>query len=533
MRNSYYRKEYLVIAIMIVIKLCLNIITNINAGLDGDEIMHIDSGNHLAWGYMSIQPLVGLIGWIQNLFHSESVFIHHLFAHITGALIMLLSGLTVIKLGGKWKAVLLTLLCIVVAPGFTYSQHIFTPLVFEQFFWLLGFYMTVAYCKDKEHKYLLYLSIILALGFMTKISILIFIGSLCVAILLHHRALFTQKIAWICLLVFFVLITPNIVWQYHHDFPSIKHMATLRHEVLAHLDIMDNLQLLFLSTNPFTSIVWITGVFVAPFVYRRKDIRLATTTLLVTFIILAIFRGQFHYYFPTILIAFVVGSVMLQRFFERKARIMHVYLFLLVTSTLFLTPKLIPILPLDRYIEYLGLDHNNNGTQVFYTQQSIADNKMVNTGERIPINFEAYYTHNDWSKLVKTIDTLYHQLPQQKKEHCFIWTRCYTQAGAINLYGKKYNLPFAFSQHGNCYEWIPQFDKQATIIVVANAQAPIDSDYIGAFFSSSFDTLSFKKAIFCPFARTSYNAYYMIYLGEGLKYNSEKIKVKYQKFIFE
>ncbi|MCT4591165.1 MAG: glycosyltransferase family 39 protein [Carboxylicivirga sp.] len=535
MNKIFQRKEYVVICIFVLVKLVIHVITNMNAGLDGDEILHIESGNHPAWGYMSIQPLIGFFGWIQNLFDTESVFIHHLFAHIGSILIVILSGLTVIQLGGSWKATLLTLTSILVAPGFTLTHHLFTPLVFEQFFWLLSFYILILYCKQNQPKHLIYLAVFFALGFMAKISILIFIAGVGISILFYKRELFIQKISWIALVVFLLIILPNFIWQYQHNFPFVRHMIALHSKVLVNINVVDNWNLLFLTTNPFTVFVWGTAILFAPFVKYTKNIRMAVVAILFSFIILVVFKGQFYYYFPTLLIAFCVGSVIIESFLKSKIILLWIYIPILTASGVFLTPKVLPILTLEKYIEYLSLDNEENikNKQLFFTQQSITDNKTVNKGDRIPINFEGYYTYNDWENLTQTINDIYQCLPNESKKNCYIWTRCYTQASAINVYGRKYNLPQAFSQHGNCYEWIPTFDTNATIIVIANAESPADSIKIGSFFASSFKKLTWKNAVFCPYSRTSSNAFYMFYLGEELKYNSDTIKSRYKDYIFE
>ncbi|TAJ14065.1 hypothetical protein DMA11_06850 [Marinilabiliaceae bacterium JC017] len=529
------KKEYLVIFILVLVKMVLLMVANINSGLDGDEVMHIDAGNHLAWGYMSFQPLVGVIAWVQNLFQINSVFVHHLFVHLAAIVIMIFCGATVIQLGGGWKAVLLALLCILAAPGYSVTHHIFTPLVFEQLFWITGFYVLVRYCKKQKSKDMICLAILLGLGFMSKVSILILVAGMGVAVLLYKRDLLAQRMFWVAVVVFLVIISPNVYWQSQHAFPSFQHITALYSKTLVKLDFINNLKLLFLTTNPLAAVVWVAGLLVAPFVLVTKDVRMAMAAMLGSFLIILLFRGQFHYYFPVILTALCVGSVILEHYFGNRRMVLVSFSVLLLGSGIFLNLYSTPILPLDNYIVYMGLDkkEGEKGKQMFFTQQAIVDNKTANADDRIPINFEAYYTHNDWVNLTASVNEIYRHLPESKRRNCLIWTRCYTQAAGINLYGKKYHLPLAFSQHASYYDWIPEFDKETTIIAVANAYTPADSVGIGSFFAASFENFTWEEAVFCPFARDKYNAYYMIYLGEGLKFNSEGLKQKYKDFIFE
>ena len=69
MKKRAIQPEYVIILLMLLIKTTLHLIADSNAGLDGDEIYHVETGNHLAWGYMEFPPMIGFLSWIQNLFN--------------------------------------------------------------------------------------------------------------------------------------------------------------------------------------------------------------------------------------------------------------------------------------------------------------------------------------------------------------------------------------------------------------------------------------------------------------------------------
>ncbi|MEQ1554653.1 MAG: glycosyltransferase family 39 protein, partial [Ferruginibacter sp.] len=168
----------LIIAFFCIIKLALHLIADSNSGFQGDELLHIETGKHLAFGYMEFPPLIGILAFIQNLFNSNSVFIHHLFSHISSILIIIYVAKITIELGGKSKAIFLTLLCIIIAPAFGRSQQLFQPVVFGQLFWVLGFYQLVLYTKYLDKKQLTYLATFAVIGFLFKYDILFFIFGL-------------------------------------------------------------------------------------------------------------------------------------------------------------------------------------------------------------------------------------------------------------------------------------------------------------------------------------------------------------------
>ncbi len=131
------KQHKLTILFFCIIKLFLHLIADYHSGFQGDELLHIETGNHLAFGFMEFPPLIGVVAFIQNLFASNSVYIHHLFSHISSILILIYVAKITIELGGKNRALFLALLCIIIAPGFGRSQQLFQPVVFGQLF--LGF----------------------------------------------------------------------------------------------------------------------------------------------------------------------------------------------------------------------------------------------------------------------------------------------------------------------------------------------------------------------------------------------------------
>jgi len=93
----------LIILLFCVIKLILHLFADYNSGFHGDELLHITTGNHPAFGYMEFPPMIGWMAWIQDQFGSTSVFVHHIFTHTATILILILIGLTIVELGGNRK----------------------------------------------------------------------------------------------------------------------------------------------------------------------------------------------------------------------------------------------------------------------------------------------------------------------------------------------------------------------------------------------------------------------------------------------
>jgi 4-amino-4-deoxy-L-arabinose transferase-like glycosyltransferase len=160
------RQTKFIIFFFCILQLIFHLIADYHSGIRGDELLYIQAGNHLAFGYMEVPPMIGLLSFIQNFFHTPSVFTYHIFPHIAMLLIIIYVGKITVELGGKSIAVFVTLFCLLVGPAFELSQQLFEPVVFSQLFWVLCFYQLVRFVKYGDRKYLWYLTIFISLFFL-------------------------------------------------------------------------------------------------------------------------------------------------------------------------------------------------------------------------------------------------------------------------------------------------------------------------------------------------------------------------------
>jgi 4-amino-4-deoxy-L-arabinose transferase-like glycosyltransferase len=154
-----------------LLKIVLHLIADFHSGFQGDELLHIDAGNNLAFGYMEFPPLIGIFAYLQTLTGSTSVFVHHLFSHLASLAIIILAGKITLELGGKTKALILVMIALLAAPAFTRTHQLFQPVVFSQFFWLMGFILFVRFVKTLNRKCLLFLTLTLATGFLISMTL--------------------------------------------------------------------------------------------------------------------------------------------------------------------------------------------------------------------------------------------------------------------------------------------------------------------------------------------------------------------------
>ena len=298
-----------------LIKLILHFLADYHTGFQGDELLHIETGNNFSFGYMEFPPLIGILAFIQNIFDSNLVFVHHIFVHIASTIVLIYTAKTTIELEAKKKAVFLVLMCILIAPGFGRSHQLFQPVIFSQLFWVLSFYHLLKYVKFLNVKHLWFLTITISLGFLTKYDILFFIISLPVLFLFKRirKALIRQKF-WIHVLCFVLLITPNIIWQILNDYPFIQMTDRLYETQLNHLIPTETLWLLILSINPISLLLLLPAIV---HLFNSKKVKNSCPLplcILISILVLIYSQGKQYYFFPIILTLLPFGGV----FWEAK-----------------------------------------------------------------------------------------------------------------------------------------------------------------------------------------------------------------------
>lgn len=503
------RQTKLIIFIFCIIKLTFHLIADSNSGFQGDELLHIETGKHLAFGYMEFPPLIGLLAFIQNLFASNSVVVNHIFSHLASLLIIIYVAKTTIELGGKNKAIILVLLAIIIAPGFGRSQQLFQPVVFSQLFWVLGFYQLTRFVKYLDKKSLWYLTLFAVLGISVKYDAVFYVFGLSSLFFFKHtRQGLIQHRFWQNILVALALILPNLIWQYSNDYPVFQMFSRLYEKHLDQLSRFEVLGNLLLSVNPLSTIVLIIPAFI--FFFKKENIHNKPLVISIIFsaAFLSLSNGKSYYFYPIILTILPFGALFWEQIvFSKKKWLMYAVVLLLSLGAI-LIPFGMPVYSFKDYLKYVYK----------YEKKDIE-------GGKYGVKYDEYYTKEKWTETMQLLKTVYDSLPDKEKENTMIWGKHYGQAGAVNLIGKDYSLPKAFSYHGSFYTWTPTGEMPNTIVAL--------SYRVGDFFLPYFDEVILVKEIYNPYADNEEELYQRIYVCKKPKQNFDKMKELFKHRIFE
>ncbi|MGV3602685.1 MAG: glycosyltransferase family 39 protein [Dyadobacter fermentans] len=216
--------------------------------LHRDEYLHLDQGNHLAWGFVSVPPVTSWIAWLIHAL-GKGEWVVRFFPALWGALTILVVWKTVERLGGGLYACGLAASCLLFSVLLRLNQ-LFQPNSFDVLCWTALYYLLISFIASGDRRWLYGLAAVFALGFLNKYNIVFAaVGLLPAIVLTPQRRLLLDKHIYLALLLALLLIAPNLIWQYRNNFPVLHHMQALAETQLVNVNRMDFLreQLLFFA----------------------------------------------------------------------------------------------------------------------------------------------------------------------------------------------------------------------------------------------------------------------------------------------
>jgi hypothetical protein len=504
------RQNILIITIFCIIKLTLHLIADGNSGFQGDELLHIETGKHLAFGYMEFPPLIGLFAFIQNLFGSNSVYVHHIFSHLASLIIIIYVAKITVELGGKEKAIILVLLCIIIAPSFGRSQQLFQPVVFSQLFWVLGFYQLTRFVKHPDNRSLWYLTLLAVLGISVKYDAVFYIFGLSALFLFNEtRQALVQHRFWQKIIVALALLTPNLIWQYSNEYPVFQMFSRLYEKHLDQLSRLEVIQDLLISVNPLTTLMIIIPAIIYSFRKENRTNLPLIIAISLSATLLSLTNGKSYYFYPIILTILPFGALFWEELIIQKRKWLMYPVFALIFMGVILIPFGMPVYSFDDYLKY-----------VYKFEKKDIE------GGKYGIKYDEYYTKEKWKETMQLLKTVHDSLPIKEKEKTLIWGKHYGQAGAVNLIGREYNLPKAFSYHGSFYRWAPRGEEMPRTIIALSYR-------VGDFFLPYFEEVTLVREIYNPYSENEEELYQRIYICKNPKQNFDQMKELFKHRIFE
>lgn len=440
-----------------LLKLVIHFLTNTNYELHRDAFLYYSLGENLDWGYLSVPPLIAVLSKISVFLFGKTVFALRFFPALIGSVSVILIAKIIKKLnGGSW-AIIIAASAFIFSPAFLRSNTLFQPVSFNQFFWLLLAYQVIRLLKSGNPKTWISVFIVLGLAFLTKYSISFIAFSFFIALALtEHRILYKSKYFIIGGVLGLLIILPNLLWQYQHNWPVITHMSELQKYQFVNVSIAGFLIGQLIMNLPGL-IIWITGLITFLFFKAEKKYRLLAYMYLFTLFIILLLQGKSYYTLGLYPVLFALGGYAIEKYAKPYLRVAVLAIMFLIS---------IPMLPLSLPIySHEELENFTKKTAEFTNRWE--DGEVHN----LP---QDYADMIGWKELADIVIDTYKYLPENSKKQCLIYAEEYCTAGAILFYGKEIGLPEPICFNDNFLLWAPDSIKSDVLIYVNDEKKDIE-----------------------------------------------------------
>ncbi len=425
-----------------------------------DEFLYLSEGLHLAWGYLEIPPLLALFSWI-TVQLGGSFFLIKLFPVLFSGLSFFICGKLVIRLGGKYFALILIWLPFIFG-AYIRVFFLFQPGFLEIFFWIAMAFSVVSYIQTEKNYWFYIFGISLGLGLLSKSTTAFYLISLLIGIAFTpFRKWFLNKHFYLSGMLALVIYSPNLIWEYFHHFPILHHMHQLQQEQLQYRNPLDFIANQFLM-NLTGVFIWVGGIFYI-LNSKGKKFRLFIYSYGFFLLIMIFLNGKDYYALGLYPILFVFGSVYLE---EITTKTWGFTRFLMIGFTcvtgLLILPLLIPIFrPEDLELYYKKVHLNQSGFLKW------EDQKL----HPLPQDFSDML---GWKTIASKTATVYKNLNPKDQKKTIIFCDDYCTAGLLTYYGPKFGLPEPYSDASNFILWLPDQITFTNILLVRRSGPKVE-----------------------------------------------------------
>ena len=473
-----------------------------------DEFLYLAEGNHLAAGFMEVPPLLSWFAWLTHLF-GDGMFWIKLWPSLFGAATFYAMGRLVILLGGQRFALFLLFL------SFLFSVYmrgffLFQPNPPEIFFWTMIVFSLIRYVQTGENKWLYVFGISAGFGMLSKYSVLFYTVSVLGGILLTpHRKLFINKHFWLACGTGILIFLPNFLWQYNHHFPVVHHMKELQETQLQYVkptDFLKDQVMMFLPCF----FVWLCGLYNVFFSRGDKMLRFVGFAYVFVIIILLAGSGKNYYALGAYPVLLAFGSYHLEAFTAVKRKVLrYVFVAVILIIGMVFIPIGLPVAPPAKLAAFYKEWHLEKTGALQWEDLK---------NHPLPQDFSDML---GWEEMTRKVAKAYHSLTPEEQKNTLIFCNNYGMAGAVNYYGKKYNLPEAYSDNASFLYWLPNDKNIRNLILVCEDSDELQRDYV-----KNFQEAYFSDSVTNVFARER-GDYIAVEKGANndfMKFFNDKIK---------
>ena len=401
-----------VVILLAFVKSLVHVLTASNYGYFRDELYYMAAGRHLAFGYVDFPPFVALVAAFTRVLLGESLLALHFFPALTGAAVVVLTGLMARELGGGRFAQGLAALAVLVAPNFLVFGTWLSMDAFDQLWWVLASYVLLLILKRDRPRLWLLFGLVVGLGLLTKVTVLFFGAAVLFALLVTPaRGQLRTRWPWLGGVIAFAFLAPYALWNASNGWPTLEFWGEYGSKVAPTSPAGFVVQQV-LTMNPGTLPVWCAGLYYYLFSSEGKPLRPLGWVYVVLFALFLIQDTTFYFLAPAYPALFAAGALEIERFVRRRrgwGRAGLAYACVLALSGVVVGPlTVVPALPVGTLASVTGAAGGDAGVK--------QETRQVG---QLPQNFADRF---GWEGMVETIAGAYRALPREERSEACILT---------------------------------------------------------------------------------------------------------------
>lgn len=451
--HSIWSSDIAILTYIAVATIFVHLFTGERYGFHRDELATLEDARHLAWGFVAYPPITPFFGRLSLILFGTSLTGFRFFAAVVEAIAVVLTGLMARELGGKRGAQLVAAAAAlpVCLGGGSLMQYV----AFDYFFWVLTAYFVVRLLRTDDPRWWLAIGASIGFGMEAKYTMGFFVLAVVGALVLtSSRRYLKSKWLWYGVALSILVLLPNLLWQARHHFVSL---AFLQH--IHTRDVRQGHTKYFLPDQLrytiFTVPLWLSGLYFYLISPKGARFRMLGWMYVITLALFVIAKGRGYYMLPGYPLLYAAGSVHGEQWLASMRR-----------STAMAI----------RVLAWTALSANILLVILFFMPVSRINSRLWNIENVVNGDLREEL---GWEELTQTTAQIRDSLTHDDRAHLGILAGNYGEAGAINLFGKRYGLPRAISGINSFWERGYGEPPPQTLIVIGFARP-----YLDRFFAS-------------------------------------------------